>query len=145
MYRLALRITQSTAEAEDVVQDVVIKLWHERDNLERVDNIEAYAIRMVRNTALSRNRLKVNQTESLDHVTDHPLTNDNDDNTDERLDSIRLIMQQLPENQRTAMQLRDFEGYSYKEISNIMQTTEEQVKINIFRARQTVKARLTAK
>ena len=48
-------------------------------------------------------------------------------------------MNQLPEQQRTIMQLRDVEGKSYREISSIMGLTEEQVKVYLFRARQKVK------
>lgn len=50
-----------------------------------------------------------------------------------------MIINKLPEKQRTAVQLRDFEGMSYKEIAEVMGITEEQVKVNIFRARQTIK------
>ena len=57
----------------------------------------------------------------------------------ERIDSIRTAMERLPEKQRAAMQLRDFEGKTYKEISDIMDISEDQVKVNIFRARQTVR------
>ena len=53
-------------------------------------------------------------------------------------------MNSLPEKQRIAMQLRDFEGKSYKEIADIMEITEDQVKVNIFRARQAVKSKLTS-
>ena len=48
-------------------------------------------------------------------------------------------MQQLPEKQRTCMHLRDIEGKAYKEIAAMMNITEQQVKVNIFRARQTIK------
>jgi RNA polymerase sigma-70 factor (ECF subfamily) len=47
----------------------------------------------------------------------------------------------LPEKQRSCMQLRDMEGKSYKDIAAILGITEEQVKVNIFRARQTIKER----
>ena len=65
MYRLALRITLNSQEAEDVVQDVVIRLWQMRERLDGIDSIEAYALRMTRNLALDRSRMRVNQTESL--------------------------------------------------------------------------------
>ena len=45
----------------------------------------------------------------------------------------------LPEKQRTIVQLRDIEGKSYKEIADVLQLTEEQVKVNLFRARQRIK------
>ena len=55
------------------------------------------------------------------------------------LDMARRIINSLPEKQRSCMQLRDIEGKSYKEIAAILEISEEQVKVNIYRARQTVK------
>lgn len=148
MYRLALRITQSSQEAEDVVQDVIIKLWKMRDSLDNVDNLEAYSLRMIRNLALDRQRMKANQSETLDeqshgHIASAQPSADTLMERQERIDSIRMIMNSLPEKQRIAMQLRDFEGKSYKEIADIMEVTEDQVKINIYRARQYIKSKLT--
>ena len=51
-------------------------------------------------------------------------------------------MMQMPEKQRLVMQLRDFEGKSYKEIALALEISEDQVKVNIFRARQFVKSRI---
>lgn len=152
MYRLALRITLNSQEAEDVVQDIIIKLWQKRDSLADVENLEAYALRMVRNLALDRQRMKINQSETLDLIDDNhtdtltstQLSAHDMIEREERMESIREIMKLLPEKQRVAMQLRDFEGQSYKEIANIMNITEDQVKVNIFRARQAIKNRLTS-
>ena len=52
---------------------------------------------------------------------------------------IHQMMNRLPDKQRMAMHLRDIEGKNYKEIAIILNMTEEQVKINLFRARQKVK------
>lgn len=142
MYRLALRITLSSQEAEDVVQDVIIKLWKMRDTLGGIDNIEAYALRMTRNLALDRQRMHVNQTESLDQLDTEPVAPVADNDVDERISIVRQAMNQLPEKQRTCMQLRDFEGYSYREIAEVLDITEDQVKVNIFRARQTIRTTL---
>lgn len=57
----------------------------------------------------------------------------------DRIQLIRQLINHLPEKQRSCMQLRDFEGKSYKEIAQVLGISEEQVKINIFRARQTIK------
>ena len=59
----------------------------------------------------------------------------------ERLILIHRLMNELPEKQRLIMQLRDVEGKSYKEIAVVLSLTEEQVKVNLFRARQKVKQR----
>ncbi len=141
MYRLALRITLNSQEAEDIVQDVIIKIWRKMESEEwKADNLSSYALRMVRNLALDRQRLKVNQTENIDGMDfssgssiEHTLEQQ------ERIDLIRKAMDQLPEKQRSVMQLRDFEGYSYKEIADIMEISEEQVKVNLFRARQSIR------
>lgn len=144
MYRLALRITLNSQEAEDVVQDVIIKIWKMREQLQNVENIEAYAMKMVNNLALDRQRMKVNQTENIDGM-DFAGNNSVEKNIEqeEKINSIREAMNSLPEKQRIAMQLRDFEGYSYKEIAEVMQITEDQVKVSIFRARQHIKSKLT--
>ena len=57
----------------------------------------------------------------------------------DRLALIRRLIDSLPEKQRSVMQLRDIEGKSYKEIANIMAISEDQVKVNIFRARQAIR------
>jgi RNA polymerase sigma-70 factor (ECF subfamily) len=60
-------------------------------------------------------------------------------NRKDLINLIKRLIDELPEKQRSCIQLRDFEGKSYKEIAIILGITEEQVKINIFRARQTIK------
>ena len=59
----------------------------------------------------------------------------------DKLNIVRNMINELPEKQRSCLQLRDIEGKAYKEIASILGITEEQVKVNIFRARQTVKQR----
>ena len=61
----------------------------------------------------------------------------------DRLQIVKRLIDSLPEKQRTAMQLRDIEGKSYKEIAEIMGINEQQVKTNIFRARQQIKQKFT--
>ena len=158
MYRLALRITLNSQEAEDVVQDVIIKVWKQSQNesfSDTIDNLQAYLLRLTRNLAIDRQRLKANQAESLDAMVEaghqHAVSSLMTENTErslanaERLTLVRRIMDTLPEKQRTAMLLRDFEGKTYKEIATIMEITEEQVKVSIFRARQAVKAKITSR
>ena len=58
-----------------------------------------------------------------------------------RVRLVRQIIDTLPEKQRSCIQLRDFEGKSYKEVAEVMGISESQVKVNIFRARQAVKTK----
>ena len=146
LYRLALRITLNSQEAEDVVQDVIIKMWKMGERLDDVDNLESFALRLTRNLSIDRQRMKVNQAESFDELEDFHdgISNSIESRLEqqERIDSIRDIMMQMPEKQRLVMQLRDFEGKSYKEIALALEISEDQVKVNLFRARQFVKSRI---
>ena len=144
LFRLALRITLNRAEAEDVVQETMIKVWNRRDRWSEIDSIEAFCLTICRNISLDKMKKAENQNQSIDEGHDAPdlsYTSNPEEQAMQR-DRIRLIrhlIDHLPEKQRSCMQLRDFEGKSYKEIAQVLGISEEQVKVNIFRARQTIK------
>ena len=146
LFRLALRITLNREEAEDIVQDTLIKVWNSRDKWQQLDSIEAYSLTIARNLSLDRIKKMENQNDSLEEQNTERL----DENTStpsermiqkDKLNIVKNIIDELPEKQRSCLQLRDIEGKSYKEIADILSITEDQVKVNIFRARQTVKQR----
>ena len=144
LYRLALRITLNHAEAEDVVQETMIKVWNRRDRWDELESIEAFCLTICRNIAIDKTKKAENQNQSLMDEHDSPdssYTSNPEEQAmqQDRISLIRRLIDTLPEKQRSCMQLRDFEGKSYKEIAKILDVSEEQVKINIFRARQTIK------
>ena len=147
LFRLALRITLNRAEAEDVVQETMIKVWKKRETWDQIDSMEAFCLTVCRNLALDKTRKMDNQSQSLDadsHDTpDRSYSADPEQQAvqQDRIALVRRLVDSLPEKQRSAMQRRDFEGKSYKEIANVMGISEEQVKVSIFRARQTIKKR----
>ena len=144
LYRMALRITMNATDAEDVVQETMMKVWNRRDQWNQIESIEAFCLTICRNVSLDKVRRMDNQTQSLDAAYD-PKDQGVASNPEEQAiqsDRVRLVRQminQLPEKQRSCMQLRDMEGKSYKDIATILDITEEQVKVNIFRARQTIR------
>lgn len=145
MFRLALRITLDRAEAEDIVQDALIKVWHKRDEWAQIDSIESYCITIVRNLAIDRSqKMEAKNTELTSETQEMPdaLTPDMLFEQDEQIQLIHRSISKLPEKQRTVVQLRDIEGKNYKEIARILGITEEQVKVNLFRARQRIKAEI---
>ena len=143
LFRLALRITLNRAEAEDIVQDTLIMVWNRRSEWEIIDSIEAFSLTVCRNLSLDRIKKKENNNDSLEDVkVAEPLASSNPQDRmieEDKISLVKQIVDALPEKQRSCMQLRDFEGKSYKEIAEILEISEEQVKVNIFRARQTVK------
>ncbi len=144
LYRLALRITLETREAEDIVQETLIRVWKKREDWDKIESIEAFSLTICRNLALDQIAKKEAQNKSLDESYDN--TPDNTSFTplqsltidDKRLWVMKLF-NKLPEKQKSVMQLRDIEGKSYKEIATVLGITEEQVKINLFRARQYIR------
>lgn len=143
MFRLALRITLNRAEAEDVTQDILLRVWEQRESLGELRSLEAYVLTAVRNLALDRVAKTDNANVSLDDVQTDALDSaprpDEDMEQQESLKRVREIMSGLPEAQRTALQLREIEGHSYRETADIMNVSEANVKVLIFRARQAVK------
>ena len=144
LFRLALRITLNRAEAEDVVQETMIKVWNRRDHWDEIESIEAFCLTICRNISLDKMKKAENQNQSLEEGHDAPDFSYKSNPEEQamqrdRIQLIRRLINHLPEKQRSCMQLRDFEGKSYKEIAQVLGISEEQVKINIFRARQTIK------
>lgn len=146
LFRLALRITQNRFEAEDVVQETMLKVWKGRSDWDNIDNIEAYCLTVCRNLSLDKMRHMDNQVQNIEQESE-PADRSYSANPEEqavqhdRLQLVRQLISQLPEKQRTCMQLRDIEGKSYRDIATIIGISEEQVKVNIFRARQTIRER----
>lgn len=142
LFRLALRITFDRAEAEDVVQETLIRVWNKRNEWSQFGSIEAYCLTVARNLAIDRSERKdaqtVELTPEMEETPDASSPYDRLVNK-ERMKLLHRLLNQLPEKQRLMMQLRDVEGKSYKEIVVVLNVTEEQVKVNLFRARQKVK------
>ena len=126
LYRLALRITLNPAESEDIVQETMIKVWNRRDQWDHIDSIEAYCLTICRNLALDKTKRMEHQNQSLNEGEHDAPDNSYSSNPEEQA-------------MHHVMQLRDIEGKSYKEIADIMAISEEQVKVNIFRARQAIR------
>ena len=144
LFRLALRITLNRVEAEDVVQETMIKVWNRRDRWDELESIEAFCLTICRNIAIDKMRKMENLNQSLADEHDAPDQSYSSNPEEQamqqdRIQLVRRLIDNLPEKQRSVMQLRDIEGKSYKEIAQILDISEEQVKINIFRARQTIR------
>ena len=147
LYRFALRLLGSEDEAKDLIQEVLIKVWSKRNQIDQLQNAEAWCMRITKNMAIDQLKSKrVQLTGGLTEyqeagygTTDTPLHEMERHDAMQRID---LMIAELPEKQREAMHLRYVEGYSYKEISDIMGVDINQVKVNIFRARRTIKEKL---
>lgn len=144
LFRKALFLTKSFEESEDIVQDVMLSLWDKRATWKHIKNIEVYAMVLTKNQALDRLKRKGRQNPSIEEAAEYRFSS-NDYNPletmilkDERM-WVWEIIEKLPDDQKELIILREIQEHSYLEIAKIMQTTESQVKINLFRARQKIK------
>lgn len=147
LYRLAQRITLDSLEAEDVVEDTLVRVWERRKSLMDVENLEVYCLTICRNLALDRAERKDAQHAALDANFDAPADTtalpDAQLEADERLAWVRRTFETLPEKLRTALQLRDIDGHSYQEVATAMDISESDVKVTLHRARQALKEKLS--
>lgn len=150
IFRTALRIVLSREEAEDIVQDILIKMWQKRDELEKVDNLEAFALTAARHLALDRKEKTECRNISLDEAS-HDVMDEYQQNAEESITTqegrsyIEQIIDSLPEKQRTILHLRDIEGKNYKEIAEELSISESDVKVTLFRARSEIKEKISKK
>ena len=119
-----------------------MKLWNQRDEWSAIQNMETYSMTICRNLSLDviekKERLNISLDETVHDRPDTSRTQDEELMKQQQLNTVMRIIGQLPEKQRTIMQLRDIEGKSYQEIADIMSINVSDVKVNLFRARQKV-------
>lgn len=150
IFRTAMRIVLNREEAEDIVQDILVRLWERRDELEEVKNWEMFALKAARNLAIDRKEKMDNRHVSLDGK-HHDRADEGEAGGDALLSKketdqfIGAIINALPEKQRTVLQMRDIEGKSYKEIAEMLSITESDVKVSLFRARNEIKEKIMEK
>ena len=144
MYRFALAFIRRTDEAEDVVQDVGVKLWERHAELESLRSVEAYAMSAVKNRCLDYVRSPQNKTSELTdefHATHEQTPHKRLEQTDMAA-FVRQLIECLPIPQQMVIRLRDIEGYELDEIAEILNMNEGAVRTSLSRARQKIREEL---
>ena len=135
---VANRITRNTEDAEDVVQDVCLKIWHQHDEVVRYENVEAYCVTMTKNLSIDkiRTRRPVSDEDGFIGKTDNGRLPDELLEERDNKEAIRRIIMSLPPLQQRIFQLKDLEGYETEEIVEITGIAAEAVRNNLSRARK---------
>ncbi|MGQ7869329.1 RNA polymerase sigma factor [Sunxiuqinia sp. sy24] len=145
LHRFATRLTQNDEEARDAVQDVFLKLWQKRSNLDRIENIEAFAMRMIKNKCYDLHR--ANRAYSLEEQ-QTGWQNETKSDLSEELELsetariIRKLIDGLPELQQKIMHMRDIEQLTYDEIAEQTGLNVNAIRVNLSRARKKVRDEL---
>ena len=141
LQNIARGMLENDEEAEDAVQEVLLKLWYKVDLLGKYDNPAAMAVTAVKNHCLDKIKLR-KRTESLTETTEFQTYSDSPylllerKNTEEILTK---IIENLPKLQQMIIKMKDIEHYEVAEIAEITGTNEKAIRVNLSRARKKVR------
>ncbi len=147
LFRLAKRLLVSNEEAEDATQEVLLKLWKNKSKMAEYKNVEAFAMTMTKNYCYDK--LKAKETGNLKIV--HSNYKDEQPSLQRQveardsLDWVGKIMDNLPEQQRMIIQLRDIEQYNNPEIAEMLGINETAVRVALSRGRKKIREALLKK
>lgn len=133
LYRFILKSIKDEDTAMDIVQDSFEKLWINRDTV-IYDKVKSYLFKVAYNKLIDHTR-KQGREIRADIIPEQETDNQYSD----LKEILEIALNKLPEKFKSVIMLRDYEGYSYKEISEIMEMNEALVKINIYRGRLILK------
>jgi len=135
MFRFALSILKNTENAEDAVQEIALRLWKNKNSLDKSQNPGSYCLKTLKNYCLDELR---KQNHRLNYQANHQAKSFNEPEV-ENLDMVEKIKKELnnlPTQQRMAIELKDFLGYSYEEISEILEMNVTAIRVNVSRGRK---------
>jgi len=144
VFRLSKRLLTSTEEAEDATQELLFKLWKNRDKIASYRNTEAFAMTMTKNYCYDR--LKSKQASNLTLI--HSNYKEKETSLENKLeyidsvDRVHLLIDDLPDQQKLIIQLRDIEQYDFKEICEMVNMKPTAVRVSLSRARKTIREQL---
>jgi RNA polymerase sigma-70 factor (ECF subfamily) len=143
LYRLAKSMLRNADAAQDAVQELSLKLWEKREQLDEVENVPAFTMRSMRNLCLDTIRQQKPEDE---FPAEFEFVEPNPHQQMEQKDmagKIRDMIDQLPELQRTIIRMRDVEGMEISEIAYATSITENAVSVNLSRARQKIREKIS--
>ena len=134
MRGICIRYVSDPEVAKDIVQDSYEKLWRNIDDLE-FSKVKSWLFSTAYNTMIDIIRKEKRMISSDESITEGYSCEGYSDLNE----VLHLCLEKLPDNYKAPLLLRDYEGYSYNEISKITGQSESQVKINIYRGRMAMR------
>jgi RNA polymerase sigma factor (sigma-70 family) len=141
LYRMAFLWVKDREVAQDVLQAVFEKAWLRKEELQKMENPVGWMVRSLKNESLQHFR----NAKKFEVIGDFDVETDEDESPDksEEVEMVFRFLETLPEKQREIFQLREVEGLTYEEIAEYLEISLDQVKVNLHRARKTLKDYLT--
>ena len=145
VFRLAKRLLVSTEEAEDATQEILLKLWNKKEQIQDYKNVEAFSMTMTKNFCLDKLKSKHAQNLKIVHnnYQDNNASLQKQVEVNDSLSWVSKIMEELPQQQKIILQLRDIEQYDFSEISEMLDMNETAIRVSLSRGRKTLREKLT--
>ncbi len=147
LYNFAFAYLKTEGDSKDVVQDVFVSLWNNRNNLKENTNLEAYLFTITKNSVISVFRKKITEKTYLNHLRETAIFQhvENDEQYDyEYLSSmIKDLIEQLPEQRKLVFKLSKEKELSNKAIAEELNISVKTVEDHITKARRFLRSRLT--
>ena len=145
VFRLAKRLLISTEEAEDATQEVLLKLWNNKERIEDYKNVEAFSMTMTKNFCFDKLKSKQSQNLKIVHnnYEENNISLQKQVELNDTVDWVSKIIKELPEQQKMVIQLRDIEAYELEEIAQMLEMNNTAVRVALSRARKTIREKLT--
>lgn len=154
MYNFALRLTSDPSDAEDLVQDTIVKAFRFFSSYEKGTNAKAWLFRILKNSYINNYRKQSKQPNQVDYDevatfyetirAERTDTSDLEDKMFRDLidDDISQALEELPEDFRTVVLLCDVEDFTYEEIANMLDVPIGTIRSRLHRGRNLLKAQL---
>lgn len=139
LYGYAIKFLRNSEDAKDIVQDVFLKLWMNRANVE-FPKAKSWMFTTAHNAMINFSNKK-GRTQFTDEILNYEKASITP-NSFESNQVVDRAVSILPPIQKSIILLRDLEGYSYKEIGDMLEISDAQVKVYLFRARKKIKKQL---
>ena len=145
MYWAAWRLTENKEEAEDLMQDVFLRLWTQRDTLPDIQNAEAYCVRLIQRRFLDLRRSRHTEASLPQDISLLPSGEDlyHEAEIRDHAEQAHRLIEALPEQQRQVIILRDIEDQPYDDIAQRTGLTQVNVRTLLSRARRAIRENFT--
>ena len=134
---------QNDTEAQDAVQEIMYKLWKNKNKLKDHPNYSGFVFLTARNHCLDRLKSRKNQ-EELDYNFEYNHASNKDEmENKESYELVRKLIKDLPEKLKTAVVLRDIDGLEFCEMETLTGESIENLRVHLSRARKAIAKRIT--
>ncbi|MBP5473535.1 MAG: sigma-70 family RNA polymerase sigma factor [Bacteroidales bacterium] len=144
LYAFAYKMLKNQQESEDIVQNVLVKLWKKRDELDNINNLKTLALTMTKNECIDvLRRWRFSEKNDVDSTaqqeTSDSLSPLENMVSDETRNMMRQIISDMESPYKEIITMREIEGLPYEEIAGMTSLTVNNLRVIVSRARQMIK------